>query len=257
LNKLFVYPELYIINWISLLNEIQLLLFSELSVIQQIIPIAIPSWIPEKKSSILYGLRIATQLRLQNYSNPIILLTFHKSDSIHKQDEIGISKINGTSVVQLPCTQETIQKAIATTVQIEDSELQLFREKIFKQNYDAIIRQLRHGGQHDFVNNVTGPLRAACVMAKYKPESAYNINQQIQRINKYLSSSGILDFLQTISCFSNANIELKGAFQIQPMQFFEELKLFMNNLNSDQINLDGCINTIDNLNQKLLFLKET
>jgi hypothetical protein len=220
------------------------------------IPIVIAAWLDKDNTSYLSGLEVAVILRLQNYSNPIIVLTFRKEDSIRQQDKIGITLLPGTNLIQLPCTRETISKAISFSVQIEDYELQSFREKAFIIKYDVLIKQLKHGGPHDFVNNVTGPLRAACVMAKYQPETMYNVNQQIGRIKNYLSLTGIADFLKIFSYFTNGKTKLNSLLPIQSIIFFEELETFIKKLKDSKINLGECINTIDSLNQKFSFFKE-
>lgn len=256
MNKIFVYPQQHIVNWLSQLRGIELLLFPKLSTDTQTIPIVIASWFPKDNISYLNGLEVAVILRLQNYSNPIIVLTFRKEVTIRRQDETGITVLPGTNLIQLPCTCETISKAISFSVQIEDYELQSFRKKAFVKQCGVLVKQLKHGGLHDFVNNVTGPLRAACVMAKYQPETMLNVSQQIERINNYLSLIGIADFLKIFSYFTNGEMGSGKIMPTQSLDFFEELKSFMNTLNASQINIEDCINRIDNLNQKFSFLKE-
>ena len=256
MDKIFVYPQQQIVNWLYQLSDFELLLFSELNTNTQTTPIVIAAWSPKNNTSYLSGVGVAVNLRLQNYSNPIIVLTFRKEATIHQRDETGITLLPGTNLIQLPCTRETISKAISSSVQIEEIELQSFRGKTFVKQYGVLLKQLKHGGHHDFVNNVTGPLRAACVIAKYQPETMSNVHQQIGRINNHLSSTGTADFLKIYSYFTNGEMESEKIIPTHSFDFFEELKSFMNTLNAIQINLDICINKIDNLNQKFSFLKE-
>ncbi|MHB8336981.1 MAG: hypothetical protein ACYDEE_06170 [Ignavibacteriaceae bacterium] len=254
MNKLFVFPQQYLVNWLSAIGGIQLLNFSGLDSSQQAIPIAIPLWLPQNKFPYSNGLKAAIRLRFQSYSNPILILTFHQSDNFYKQDEIGISKIQGAYTIQLPCTQGKITGAISAAGRIENSELQLLREKIFVQNYNTLLCQLKHGGTNDFVNNVTGPLRAACVIAKLKSGNVYVVNTQIKKIKNYFISSGLLDFIEVDSFASFAKAEDKAL--IASIDFFNELKLFASLINDGKIILDDCIKSIDSLNQKISFLKE-
>ena len=254
MNKLFVYPQQYIVNWLSAIGGIQLLNFSCLDGSQQTIPIAIPLWLPQNQYTYSNGFKTVQSIRFKNYSNPILILTFYKSYNFYKQDEIGISKIQGTYTIQLPCTREKITEAISAAVQIENNEIQPLREKIFAKNFDVILRQLKHGGPNDFVNNVTGPLRAACVIAKLKPGNIYVVNRQIIKIKNYFISSGLSDFIAVDSFASFAKEGDKTL--IASMDFFNELKLLASLINDDKIILDDCINSIDSLNQKISFLKE-
>jgi len=161
----------------------------------------------------------------------------------------------GTYLIQLPCDKNIIFNVVSNSIKIEENELQVFRKKAFIKEYELLIKYLKHGEQHDFFNNVTGPLRAACIMAKYQPETIYNVHKQVERINKYFSSSGITDFLQTYSYFHNVKADLDSFIPFQSIIFFEGLISFINVLNNDLQNIDKCINAIDNLNQKTSFLK--
>ncbi len=254
MNKLFVYPQQYIVNWLSAIGGIQLLNFSCLDGSQQTIPIVIPLWLPQNQYIYSNGFKTAQSIRLKNYSNPILIFTFHKPDNSYKQDEIGISKTQGTYSIQLPCMREKITEDISTAVQIENNELQLLRGKIFAKNFDVILRRLKHGGPNDFVNNVTGPLRAACVIAKLKPGNIYVVNRQIIKIKNYFISSGLSDFIEVDSFVSFAKVEDKTL--VASIDFFNELKLFASLINNGKIILDDCINAIDSLNQKISFFKD-
>lgn len=161
----------------------------------------------------------------------------------------------GTYLIQLPCDRNIIFNVVSNSIKIEENELQVFRKKAFIKEYELLIKYLKHGEQHDFINNVTGPLRATCIMTKYQPETIYNVHKQVERINKYFSSSGITDFLKTYSYFHNVKADLDSFIQFQAIIFFEELISFINVLNNDVQNIDKCINAIDNLNQKTSFLK--
>lgn len=239
----------------SRLNEVKILLLSELSDESQSIPILISTWLPQENTTSLYGLKVALNVRLQNFSNPIIILTFYKTNTLGNYDKSGITMLPGTYLIQLPCDRNIISNAVSNSIKIEGNELQAFRKKAFIKEYELLIKYLKHGEQHDFINNVTGPLRAACIMTKYQPETIYNVHKQVERINKYFSSSGITDFLKTYSYFENGKAEIENVISFQSIIFFEGLRSFIKVLNNDIQNMDECINAIDNLNQKTSFLK--
>ncbi len=254
MNKLIAYPQQYIVNWLSAIGGIQLLNFSCLDGSQQTIPVAIPVWLPQNQFSYSNGFKAALSIRFKNYSNPLLILTFYNSGNLYKKDEIGISNANGTYVIQLPCNREKVFRTIETAEQIENSNLQLLREKIFVHQLDTILHQLKHGGPNDFVNNVTGPLRAACVIAKLKPGNFFIVNRQIIKIKNYFVSSGLSNFIETDSFAQFANQEDKTL--TKSIIFLNELKLFASLISDGKLNLDNCINSSDSLNQKISFLEE-
>lgn len=208
------------------------------------------------------GLLQAVKFRLANPSfYPIIILSFHAKDELIQSDNFGIFSIYATEYLQLPVSDRTLLGAINICkikypkgeFSIPEHEWKPFSTNACKQMLSAILSQLKHGNQLDFVNNVTGPLRAACVASLSFPEMQGQVKKQLQNVQCFIMKEEISELMTLASKGADINDEFLLTVSNFSLQL-SKMASFSCNANDE---IKQLIFIIDNLNATWTKIKAT
>lgn len=223
--------------------------------------IFISSFIPGF-TNINTGLLQAVKFRLANPSfYPVIILSFHGKDELIQSDTFGILSLYATEYLQLPVSDSTLSGVINTCklkyqnseFSIPESEWKPFSTNAYKQIISTILSQLKHGNQLDFVNNVTGPLRAACVASLSFPEMQVQVKKQLQNSQGFIIKEEISELMTLASKGADANDEFLLTVSNFSLQL-RQVASFSCNSNDE---IKQLIFIIDNLNATWSKIKAT
>ena len=163
----------------------------------------ISDYSPSHSNKIHGGLQEATLYRLLNRPHNIFIFSFYNKQQLHPHDKFGILTLPGSEFFQLPFNvnelEICIKKIEKKKLTIDEAELESFTTKVCRQLLKEKIELLKHQSREGlyFGNNLTTPLRAACVnvvVNKY-PSAIESLIKQMNFTENYFSHNEVKEFI--------------------------------------------------------------
>ena len=212
----------------------------------------VSSFLPQLPNRIHSGLLEAVKYRLVYPAHYIFLLSFHSKEELLLHDTFGILSLQGTEYIRLPFAPEqlysTIDQYVNNELAIPNKEWGAFATNACKVLLKEKISLLKHGNKLDFINNITGPLRASVVSLNKYPELLPVVKKQLAAIKCYLDKEEIAEFFS----LANAGASLLDTFLQSVSQFTNGLQQLEMFAIQEEINIQQLIAEIDILNETFL-----
>jgi hypothetical protein len=205
----------------------------------------------ENKKNIHSGLLEAVKYRLTHRYCYIIFLAFHSKEELFRYDVFNILSLPGTIFIRLPfkCQEfySVVEECNKIKLKIPQEEWTYYSTNVSKALIKDKISVLKHGNKLDFVNQVTGPLRAATVILPSFPDSKFLIKQYLQSFRDYSKK----DEIEELILLSKTSASLSDNFLTSVSQFVNGLQQLILFAEMDEININQLIFTIDLINETL------
>lgn len=197
------------------------------------------------------GLLEAAKYRLFHPSCYILLTSFFSYNELLQHDTFGILPLPGTEFIRLPFMMTDFYKVIDKYANNELSIPQVSWIVFSTSACTAMLKEkiglLKHGNKLDFVNEITGPLRAAAVSLSLFPNLLPIVNQQLQSLKRYLINEEIEEFFM----LTKASESLSDNFLQSVSQFSNSLRHLSSYSLKEGSNIKQLISEIDLLNETL------
>lgn len=201
------------------------------------------------QGSIHGGLIEAVNYRLTHPTYYILITSFYSKEELLKYDIFGILSLHGTVFIRLPFMVEELYTALEKHTDVELSipkeEWILFSTNACKALLKEKISVLKHGNKLDFVNNITGPLRAAAVCSSSFPELLTVVKQYLQSVKFYTAKEEIAELF----LLASASAPLPDTFLQSVSHFANGLRQLEMHASQEDINIKQLISEIDILNE--------
>lgn len=211
--------------------------------------VIVSDFIPPNSNYIYSSLLEAAKYRILNPAHYILLLSFHSREDMLPYDTLGILSLKGTAFIRLPLEPERIytvlDKYIDNELIIPNPEWTEFAKNTCKVLLKDKISLLNHGNKLDFVNTITGPLRATAVSLTEYPELLPVMKNQLASIKCYIAKEEIAELF----LWANAGALLPDTFLQSVSQFAQGLQQLEMYATQEQINIKQLITEIDILNE--------
>lgn len=195
------------------------------------------------------GLLEAVKYRITNPAHYILLLSFHSKEELLPHDTWGILSLHGTAFIRLPFLPEQLytafNKYIDNKLTIPNAESVKFATNACKALLKDKISLLNHGNKLDFVNSITGPLRATAVSLTEYPELLPVMKNQLASIKCYIAKEEITELF----LLAKASALLPDTFLQSVSQFAQGLQQLEMYATLEEINIKQLITEIDILNK--------
>lgn len=134
------------------------------------------------------GITLATDFRLAGCRQPIVFLSFLNRQQLAKYDVYGIFQDSAIDVWTLPVIKDEFTDYIDSIHRTaRDFPGSLVFKKIFQKRFRELFSIFLHGKSFDFINKITGPVRAACILTQYYPEKEALVWELFAKANQRLS----------------------------------------------------------------------
>jgi len=193
------------------------------------------------------GFSLATDLRLAGYSLPIVLLSFLNRQQLTKFDPYGILQDQTIYVKTLPVIRDEFMRFNASLKEVKNRPSDYLNlEMVFQKRFGELFSIFMHGKSIDLINKITGPLRAACIIAQFYPEKEFLVWDMVEKTNQHLTGEASIQKLFFITHSSsltkvNKDVQLSLDFVL----LLKELTVFK----PAETDLLKLIAHIDNLNK--------
>jgi len=223
---------------------------TEMKCFQSCVDVVIVSdYFPQQNSDIHNGLIEAVKCRLTNPSCYIFIASFFSKEELVLHDTFGILSFRGTEFIRLPFSVDELYSAIERYAGIEllipEEEWVLFSTNACTALVKERISVLKHGGKLDFVNSITGPLRAAAIGSSSFPELLPVVKEHLQSVKCYTAKKEIAE----LSLLANASASLPDPFLQSVSHFANGLRQLEMHASQEDINIKQLISEIDILNE--------
>lgn len=209
----------------------------------------ISSFLPHQLNTIHSGLLEAVKYRLACPAHYILILSFHSKEELILYDSLGILSLQGTAFIRLPFASvqldSIIDQYIDNELTIPNTDREAFATSACKALLKEKISLLKHGNKLDFINNITGPLRASVVCLNNYPELLPVMKKQLAAIKCYLDTEEITELFS----LANAGASLSDTFLQSVSQFTNGLQQLEIYAAQEEINIQQLITEIDILNE--------
>lgn len=211
--------------------------------------VIVSGFLPRHINNIHSGLLEAVKYRLTHPAHCIILLSFHSKKELLLHDTFGILSLQGTAFIRLPFTPEglysTIEQYVDNELNIPNKDWEAFATNACKALLKEKINLLKHGNKLDFINNITGPLRACVVSLTEYPELLPVMKKQLAATKCYIDTQEITELFS----LANAGASLPDTFLQSVLQFTIGLQQLEMYATKEEINIQQLITEIDILNE--------
>lgn len=134
------------------------------------------------------GITMAMDFRLAGYSQPLVFLSFLNKQQLTKFDAYGILHDQANYVWTLPVIKDEFTAFIDSLYgKVSNLQDNPDFDKIFLRRFQELFSFFLHGKSFDFINKITGPVRAACILAGYYPEKESLVWELFKKVNQRLS----------------------------------------------------------------------
>lgn len=214
--------------------------------------VIVSSFLQQHTNSIHSGLLEAVKYRLARPAHYILLLSFHSKEELLLHDTFGILSLEGTAFIRLPFAPEqlyfTIDQYIDNELTIPNKDWEAFATNACTALLKEKINLLKHGNKLDFINNITGPLRASVVSMTEYPELLPVMKKQLAATKCYIDTEEITELFS----LANAGASLPDTFLQFVLQFTNGLQQLEMYATQEEINMQQLITEIDILNETSL-----
>jgi len=198
------------------------------------------------------GLEEAVKYRLTHPSCFIFITSFYSREELLQHDTFGVLFLQGTIFMRLPIRLEklytNIEKCAEIELSIPPAEWIVFSTKACKALLKERISVLKHGNKLDFVNSITGPLRATAIGSSSFPELLPVVKQHLQSVKNYTAKEDIRELIS----LANVSASLPDSFLQSVSQFVKGLQKLEMYALQDKINIKQLISEIEILNETSL-----
>lgn len=200
-----------------------------------------------QKLSLFPGITLATDIRLAGFRQPLVILSFLNRRQLHQFDKFDILNDPAVYVWSLPLKINLFIKFIdsvqGTTTNIASG---LDYGLIFQHRFQEIFSTFVHGKSFDLVNKITGPLRAACMLAQIYPEKKFFVCNKLEDINQHIAGEATIQRLFFIT--GSVPVRKSGIDNQQIIDFISLLKK-LTELTCRETNIQKLTGLIDELNK--------
>ena len=214
--------------------------------------VIVSDFLPTHTNDTHSGLLDAVKYRLSFPAHYILLLSFHSKEELLLHDTFGILSLQGTAFIRLPFTTEqlysTIDQYVDNELAIPTTDWEAFATNACKALLKEKISLLNHGNKLDFINNITGPLRASVVSLNKYPELLPVMKKQLTAIKCYIDKEEITELFS----LANAGASFPDTFLQSVSQFTNGLQQLEMYATQEEINIPQLIIEIDILNETSL-----
>lgn len=207
----------------------------------------ISEFFTKEKNSACAGLSEAVQLRLAGDASFILIASFLTKENLSTHDEHGILQLTGTGFLFLPATQQEMIVAIKKSAATNESELQNFRSAVGKKILAQKLSAFKHGNHNDFVNRLTGPLRADCEQSRTYSAAIPLVKEKLSRVKNYLVTIDFADLLRV----AEIALQPEDVLYKNISTFSNQLNQLIEQANESEPDINNLIFVIDNLNETL------
>lgn len=132
------------------------------------------------------GIALATDIRLAGFRQPLIILSFLNRRQLRQFDKYGILNDPAVYVWSLPLKTDSFIKFI-DSIQGTTTTIASGYRLIFRHRFQDIFSTFTHGKRFDLVNKITGPLRAACMLALNYPQKKFFVCDKLKEVKQRIA----------------------------------------------------------------------
>ncbi len=203
--------------------------------------------ISDRRLSLFSGITMATDLRLAGFRQPLVMLSFLNRQQLYKFDKYGILKDTEIYVWQLPLDKKAFNEFIG---QVQKTPITVHSNinsgPIFQHRFPELFSTFMHGKSFDFISKITGPLRAACIIAQFYPEKEFLVWNMLEKANQHLSNEVSV---QRLFFITGPGSLMKSGAGNQRLIDFVTLLRKLTGITPGEMNIQELIDLTDRLNK--------
>ncbi len=245
-NKLVGILNHWHLSYLDQLNfQINNLSYNKMPISSQLIIVS--DNISGQRFSLSSGITLVTDFRLAGFRQPFVILSFLNRQQLYKFDKFSILNDFTIYVRQLPLNINSFNKFIAQVKEVPSGfDSNLNPGAIFQRRFLELFSTFMHGKSFDFISKITGPLRAACIIAQFYPEKEFLVWNMLEKANQHLSNEVSV---QRLFFITGPGSLMKSGAGNQRLIDFVTLLRKLTGITPGEMNIQELIDLTDRLNK--------